>query len=164
LEAPGYIATQFDPKLPLGSIHPVHGYRCEDLSSQTFADGSFDIVVTQDVFEHLPDPKGAIRDIARTLRPNGAHICSVPIVRKWAPSGPRVMWDASGNVEYLFAPEYHGNPIDDSGSLVVWDWGYDIASIFTEHSGMRTIIMQIDNIELGIRAEFIEVVVSVKPG
>jgi SAM-dependent methyltransferase len=143
-------------------VHPTENYRCEDLSSQSFPDETFDVVVTQDVFEHLRDPHGAIREIARTLRPYGAHVCSVPIVRKWEPSRPRVIWDESGNIKHLLEPEYHGNPIDNTGALVTWDWGYDIASVFTQNSGMQTVVMQIDNINLGIRAEYIEVLVSVK--
>jgi 2-polyprenyl-3-methyl-5-hydroxy-6-metoxy-1,4-benzoquinol methylase len=163
-QAPGYVASQFDPKLARGTVHPTLGYRSEDLAAQTFADESFDIVVTQDVFEQVSDPAASIREIARTLRPGGVHIASVPLVRKWQPSFTRVRLTPDGKYEYLLPPDYHGNPVDPSGSLVVTDWGYDIAAFFKQHSGMDTVIMQIDNINLGIRAEFIEVVVSRKAG
>lgn len=53
--ANGYLATQFFPGVPLGGIHQS-GWRNEDLENQTFADGSFDLVITQDVFEHIFDP------------------------------------------------------------------------------------------------------------
>lgn len=162
MEAPGYVATQFDPKVPLGSVHPTLGYRCENLAAQTFPDASFDIVVTQDVFEHLIEPAGAICDIARTLRPGGVHVCSVPIVRKWEPSRTRASLQPDGTIKHLLPPEYHGNPVDDTGSLVTVDWGYDIGAFFQEHSGMHTVIMQIDDINLGIRAEYIEILVSQK--
>ncbi len=75
----------------------------------------------------------------------------------------RAVLNADGTLTHLLPPEYHGNPIDDQGSLVTTDWGYDFASFVTRHSGMPTIIIQMDNIELGIRAEFIEIVVSNKP-
>jgi SAM-dependent methyltransferase len=163
MEAPGYVATQFDPNIPLGSVHPTLGYRCENLAAQTFPDASFDVIVTQDVFEHLLDPAGSIRDIARTLRPGGVHVCSVPIVRKWESSRTRAMLNADGTIKHLLPAEYHGNPVDDAGSLVTTDWGYDIGAFFLEHSGMHTIIMQIDNINIGIRAEYIEILVSQKP-
>lgn len=158
-----YVSTQYDPKVALGETHPTLGFRCEDLRSQTFADESFDLVVTQDVFEHVPDPEKAIAEIARTLKPGGAHVASVPIVRKWEPSRPRARLKDNGEWEHLLPPEYQGNPVDDEGSLVVTDWGYDIAQIFKEASGMDTVIMQIDDIDLGIRAEYIEIVVSRKP-
>ena len=74
-EAKSYVASQFDPSIPFGTNHP-NGYRSEDLESQTFPDKSFDIVVTQDVFEHIFEPSKAIKEIARTLRPNGAFIAT----------------------------------------------------------------------------------------
>jgi 2-polyprenyl-3-methyl-5-hydroxy-6-metoxy-1,4-benzoquinol methylase len=59
---------------PPGSI--VGEYRNEDLERQTYADGSFDVVITQDVMEHIYDPSSAFREIARTLRPVGDLISS----------------------------------------------------------------------------------------
>jgi SAM-dependent methyltransferase len=159
-----YIATQYNPKLKLGIIHPENHYRNEDLGNQTFPDESFDIVVTQDVFEHLPDPGAAIKEIARTLKSGGVHIASVPLVRKWEPSLVRARLFSNGEIEHLSPAEYHGNPMDDKGSLVMTDWGYDIASFFQGHSDMDTVIYNINDIDNGIRAEFIEIVVSRKSG
>lgn len=122
-EAPRYISTQFHPTVARGARHPTLGYRCEDLSAQTFADGSFDLVVTQDVFEHLPNPGGAISEIARTLRPGGFHIATIPIVRRWRPSRPRASFGLDGAVTHILPPQYHGNPVDASGALVTMDWG-----------------------------------------
>ena len=48
-----YTASQYDPQLGFGNIHPNAGYRSENLEKQTFPDGAFDLVVTQDVFEHF---------------------------------------------------------------------------------------------------------------
>ncbi|MCL2831394.1 MAG: class I SAM-dependent methyltransferase, partial [Betaproteobacteria bacterium] len=42
--------------------------RHEDLTRLSFADNSFDWVVTQDVFEHIPDYPAAFRECARVLR------------------------------------------------------------------------------------------------
>jgi hypothetical protein len=69
-----YIASQYYPMHPPGSI--VGEYRNEDLERQTYADGSFDVVITQDVMEHIYDPSSAFREIARTLRPVGDLISS----------------------------------------------------------------------------------------
>ncbi len=65
-----YLPTQYSTTIPFGSLHPT-GWRSEDIEKQTFADESFDIVITQDVFEHLFHPGAAAREIARTLRPGG---------------------------------------------------------------------------------------------
>jgi len=157
-----YVSSQYDPSLTPGEMHPRKKYLNQDLGDQTFSDESFDLVVTQDVFEHLPDPATAIKEIARTLKPGGAHVATVPLVRKWDSSRIRARVKADGEIEHILPPEYHGNPIDDKGSLVVTDWGYDIASYFQKHSGMDTVVYHINDIDNGIRAEYIDVVVSRK--
>lgn len=159
-ECAHYIATQYDPTVHFGTLHPSGAYRSENLEDQTFADRSFDIVVTQDVMEHLFDPIQATREIARTLRPGGAHVFSVPIVRKQAPSRRRARLTAGG-IEHLLPEQYHGNPMSEKGSLVTVDWGYDIL----EHlgrGGLAHFMHYIDDLSRGIRAEYIEIVVGKK--
>lgn len=160
-ECARYVETQYDMAIPRGSIHPTHGYRCEDLEDQTFADESFDIVVTQDVFEHLLAPDRAITEIARTLKPDGVCIMTVPIVRKGNPSRRRAVM-RNGAIYHLSPPEYHGNPISDSGSLVTIDWGYDIVHFLSHSSGLATAMFSIDDISKGIHAEYNEVIVCRK--
>lgn len=159
-ECADYIGTQFDPQLELGVWVAKEQFRNENLEQQTFEDGYFDIVVTQDVLEHILDPAAALQEIARTLRPGGVHVASVPLVRKWEKSRVRARRRNDGSIDYILPPEYHGNPISESGSLVVTDWGYDIAAFCHKHSGMDTMIYHIDNLDLGIRAEYIEILVS----
>jgi SAM-dependent methyltransferase len=43
----------------------------EDASSLSFADSSFDLVLSQNVFHHIPDWKRAVREVRRVLRPEG---------------------------------------------------------------------------------------------
>lgn len=159
-EAKSYIATQWDTSIPFGAIHPK-GYRSEDLQAQTFADETFDLVVTQDVFEHIFEPDKAIAEIARTLKPGGAFIATVPIVLKTRPSRRRASL-VDGRIVHHLEAQYHGNPISNDGALVVMDWGYDIASYLHRHSGLNVIMIQIDDIDLGIRADLIEVLVATK--
>ena len=162
-QAPGYLASQYDPSIPWGSVHP-RGWRSEDLERQTFADAKFDLVVTQDVMEHVFAPDLAMREIARTLKPGGMHICTVPIVNKEGPSVRRARRKADGTVEHLLEPVFHGNPMDPNGSLVTVDWGYDIAAYWDAASGLSTTIFTIDDPGRGIQAEYIEVLVSRKAG
>ena len=154
----GYVASQFFEDVPPGEKRG--DFFSQDLEKQTFEDESFDLVVTQDVFEHIFRPDLAIQEICRTLRPGGAHIMTVPIVNKEKPSVRRASL-ADGIVTHHAEPEYHGNPVGD-GSLVTIDWGFDIADYLTERSGHSTTLFTINDHERGIEAEYIEVVVTRK--
>ena len=138
------------------------GWRNEDLENQTFADETFDLVISQDVMEHIFNPEKAFSEIARTLKPGGAHIFTVPIVNKQKPSRVRATLEVNGEINYLEEAQYHGNPVNPKGSLVTRDWGYDICNFILKHSGLYTTIAYIDDISLGIRAEYIEVLISRK--
>lgn len=162
-ECKGYSASHYYPDVTRGEIHPKSGYRCEDLEQMTFPDSSFDIFVTQDVMEHIFRPKEAFLEVARVLKPGGAHIFTAPLINKTKKSECWASRSDSGEVIYHHPAEYHGNPVDEKGALVTMHWGYDIANYIVESSNMPTVIIVIDNIDLGIRAEYIDVIVSCKP-
>src|SRR5262249_23430285 len=124
----------------------------------------FDLVITQDVMEHVLDPTRAFAEIARALKPGGAHIFTVPLVNKARASEVRAKRDQKGAVIYLQPPEYHDNPASSEGSLVSMHWGYDICEFIFKASGLYTTLVYIDDISRGIRAELIEVLVSKKFG
>jgi SAM-dependent methyltransferase len=50
---------------------PRLAFRVEDATRLGFADASFDLVVAQNVFHHIPDWRAAVREVARVLRPGG---------------------------------------------------------------------------------------------
>lgn len=158
-----YTGTHYDPGTELGTTVPRTRWRCEDLERQTFDDESFDLVISQDVFEHVFDPAKAFQEIARTLKPGGAHIFTTPLVNKHDPSEVWASLDEKGEIVYRQEAEYHGNPIDEKGSLVTMHWGYDIADHIHRACGLATTLVQIDDLSHGIRAEYIEVCVTRKP-
>jgi SAM-dependent methyltransferase len=45
-----------------------------DAAALPFPDGSVDVIRCERVFQHLPDPSGAAREIARVLRPGGRAV------------------------------------------------------------------------------------------
>lgn len=157
-----YIPSQLFGDVPPGEER--NGIRCENLEHLTFADASIDLHVTQDVMEHIFHPEAVFREIARTLKPGGAHVFTVPIVNKHRPSQTRAVIGADGQVTHLLPPVYHGNPVSSDGALVTVDWGFDICRHIFEASGLYTHIVHIDDLSRGIRAEYIEVLVTVKPG
>jgi SAM-dependent methyltransferase len=159
-ECPGYIPTHFFAGTALGST--VGNFRCENLEQLTFADESIDLHITQDVLEHILRPQRAMAEIARTLKVGGAHIFTVPLVNKDSPTRMRVDVTEAGEVVHIQPPEYHGNPIDSKGSLVTIDWGYDIRERIAASCGLDTEIIQLDDLSKGIRAEYLEVLVTTK--
>lgn len=159
-ECRGYVPTRYFDNVPLGKSRRC--IRCEDLERLTFPAASFDLQVTQDVMEHVFDPERAFREIARILKPGGAHVFTVPLVRKTEASRRRAQRAGNGEIEYLLDAQYHRNPISGKGSLVVMDWGYDICDFIHKASGMTTTMVVIDDLSRGIRAEYIEVLVSRK--
>lgn len=160
-ENDNYTYSYFDPSTPGGATHPVQGWRNENIEDLTFPAQTFDLFITQDVFEHLFRPDRAAAEVARVLRPGGMHVCTVPIANKGLPSCRRAQI-VDGTIRHLQAPQHHGDPVNSEGALVTVDWGYDIAAYLDRHSGLTTTIFYIDDLTKGIRADAIEVLVMRK--
>lgn len=156
-----YLSSQYYPNEKLGTI--VNNYRNENLEEQTFDDESFDIVISQDVMEHIYHPDKAFKEIDRTLKKGGAHIFTVPIENRHKKTEVWAVLGESGKPNFLSnKPEYHGNPVDPQGSPITMHWGFDIVDFIKDKSGLNTYIEYINNLKYGVRAEYIEVLVSVK--
>lgn len=46
-----------------------------------FRDATFDVVMSLDVFEHIPDSDGHLREVGRVLKPGGCYLLQTP--NKW---------------------------------------------------------------------------------
>lgn len=79
------VATDFSPVavqttaayLASRGADPVET-RIEDACSMSFANNSFDVVISCETVEHVHDPERAIREMARILRPAGSLLLSTP--------------------------------------------------------------------------------------
>jgi SAM-dependent methyltransferase len=126
----------------------------------SFPDGEFDLVISQDVFEHVLRPELAFSEICRTMKPGGVHIFTLPLYR-----GNKTVTRATATpegVQYVHEPIFHGNPVDDAGSLVVTDWGDDIIDFIASVSGLETTVISNKDARFGIDGEFLEVFISRK--
>jgi SAM-dependent methyltransferase len=159
-ECRGYISSQYFLDTQPGTLK--RGVRTENLECLTFADESFDLVITQDVLEHLLRPRLVLGEIARVLRPGGSHVFTVPYFRQ-RPSLVRAVPNEEGSILHLLPPDYHGNPIDESGSLVVTEWGDDLFAFIDENSKMTTTAYRACDRQFGLDGQFLEVFVSRKP-
>jgi SAM-dependent methyltransferase len=96
----------------------------EDLNQLSYGDAAFDLVVTSDTLEHVPEIDRALREIRRVLKPGGIHVFSVPVVWDRPTRRRAVMHD--GVVTHLLPPSYHGRPTEGrSDYLVFHEFGAD---------------------------------------
>jgi SAM-dependent methyltransferase len=140
----------------------IDGVRYENLENMTLPSESIDLFVTQDVLEHVLRPDAALREIARVLRPGGAHVFTVPVF--WGrPTIVRAEPDDEGGVRFLLPPDRHGDPIDPNGSLVVREWGDDLPSFIREHTRLDTVRYRMHDRWRGLDGAFLDVFVSRRP-
>lgn len=144
-----YATSQYVPSVAAGTIH--NGTRSENLEALSFSDGSFDVVVTQDVLEHVLCPDRAFSEIARVLRPGGFHIFTVPYHRG-QPTARRVRIEADGAVVHLVEPEYHDDPLNVDGALVATDWGEDLPHTVDSWGPTSTALTEIVDRRAGVPA------------
>jgi SAM-dependent methyltransferase len=71
-----------------------------------FPDATFDRIICSEVFEHIPDDQGAMRELARVLKPGGVLAATVP---SWFPE--KVCWALSA--------EYHA-PLAVGGHVRIY--------------------------------------------
>jgi SAM-dependent methyltransferase len=100
------------------------GIRHEDALQLSFASDVFDMVISNDVYEHVPNIQLALGEACRVLRPGGILLATIPF---WY--GQETQQRArlvDGVVEHLAKPEFHGNPLSEQGSLVFYVFGWDL--------------------------------------
>ena len=158
-ECSGYSSSQYMPDVEPGGMRD--GIRCENLEAMTFADDSFDVFITQDVFEHVLAPGVAFREVARVLRPGGAHVFTIPLYQHEV-SVLRARRGDNGETVNLLPPDYHGDPAAGAGWLVATEWGNDFTKFIEDASGLKTDVVKIMDPALGLKGEFLEVFVSTK--
>jgi SAM-dependent methyltransferase len=61
-----------------------------DLTASPLPDDSFDVIVCNHVLEHIPDDRGALREIRRMLAPGGWALVMTPILAERTDEAPEV--------------------------------------------------------------------------
>ena len=59
-------------------------------------------------------------------------------------------------------PDYHGNPIDAAGSLVITEWGDELGDFVFRSSGLTTTILNFYDPRFGLKGEFLDVLIGRK--
>ncbi len=103
-----------------------NGIRNEDFTNLTFMDNEFDLVLSFEVFEHIPDFINAFSEALRVLRPGGYLIFTVPFNTNSKLNLVRAVI-TNGIVEHIHPPEYHGDPVNSSeGCLCFYHFGWEV--------------------------------------
>jgi SAM-dependent methyltransferase len=108
----------------------VGGVRHEDLTALTYPDAAFDLVLTSETLEHVPDPDRALAEIRRVLRPGGRHLFTIPRLPGVSRTFARRSIGPGGR------PVDHATPIchpgGDVGYPVFTEFGADLGRILVD--------------------------------
>jgi len=105
---PTYVSSGLFPDIKPGTEIKERVF-CQDLERLSFKSETFDVVISEDIFEHVRDHGKGFREVYRVLKKGGFHIFTIPFLfdRKTL-----VRVDTSGpNDINLLPPEYHGDDI-----------------------------------------------------
>jgi SAM-dependent methyltransferase len=116
--------SEYHPGLPPGAI--VNGIRNEDVQQLSFAGDCFDVVTSNQVFEHVPDDVQGYAECYRVLKPGGALIFSIPMSR--AAMTRQAAEIVNGEIVHHMTPEYHDSRLGGPNTALVF-WHHSINDI-----------------------------------
>lgn len=134
--------SEFFDNVPSGNL--VNGTLSQNLEKTTFSDNTFDLVITEDIFEHIADPVAACNEIRRILKPGGMHISTIAVLWDQERSVTRALIQ-NGNFKHILPPNYHGDPNRKEGILVFTDFGSDIVERYLKITGPTEVIWSVNN-------------------
>ncbi len=119
-----YLGQDYAP----GEINE-QGIMHQDVCHLGFQDDLFDIIISQDVMEHVYDYKKGFQEIYRVLRPKGICLMTIPFHcdRENIKEKAKII---NGKVRYLETPEYHFSP--QGKSLVFTEFGWNLVNILRD--------------------------------
>jgi SAM-dependent methyltransferase len=103
--------------------------RSEDLSQLSYKSNSFDLILTSETLEHVPDLHAALREIHRVLVPGGRHVFTVPVLPTNAKTFPRSVVLPDGTIEDRAPRICH--PGGDWGYPVFTEFGTDLPELLS---------------------------------
>lgn len=103
----------------------INGIRHEDAMAMSFESNSIDLIMSNDVYEHVPNYQQALKEAWRVIKPGGLLVFSIPFYADCQETRLRAIIE-NGKIKSLMEEQYHGNPMLNKGSLVFNDFGWDI--------------------------------------
>lgn len=118
------VTSEYFPEIELGKLH--RGMLNQDVQRLTFADESFDLVTSNQVFEHVPYDILGFKECWRVLKPRGSMIFSVPLYDLDETRQVAVL--ENGNIRWLGEPDYHDSRLGGSKSVPTF-WHHSVRDI-----------------------------------
>lgn len=104
----------------------IRGIRHEDITDLSFDDGSIDHIHSYEVMEHVPDFNAGLRECCRVLRRGGTMLITAPFIPNQTETVVRASLCPDGSVIHHCPPEYHGDPVNKSGVLCYYHFGWNL--------------------------------------
>lgn len=110
----------------------INGIQHEDALNLSFKDNSIDIIISNDVYEHVPNIKKSLKEAYRVLNNDGKVFITIPFHQNNINTVERAYLQSDGKIKNVLPEIYHGNPISEKGSLVFYDYGWDFLDVCKE--------------------------------
>lgn len=123
----------------------INGIRNEDAVHLSFESESFDIITSNQVFEHIFEDIKAYRECWRTLKPGGSLIFTVPTHN--TTSTEQVAQLTDGRIKWLSTPEFHSSRLTGPNSVPVF-WRFSVNDIAQRVSGAGFSSVSVINVVL----------------
>jgi hypothetical protein len=138
----------------------IDGVRNEDMCRFTYPDAAFDLILSSDVMEHVPDFRTALAETRRVLRPGGRHVFTVPVVWTRPATETRARIGDDGEIVHLMPAMYHGRgggayrfiPVGVD-MLAFTEFGRDIVE-FVREAGFEPEVYAVDGDDTGALTVF----------
>ncbi|MFG1462605.1 methyltransferase domain-containing protein, partial [Xanthobacter sp. DSM 24535] len=114
---PDFVGSEYLPTVLERARHP--GVLHQDVMNLSFEDAAFDLYITCEVLEHVPDIRAKLRESRRVLKSGGKLIGTFPFHYGSYQSHTKAILK-DGQIVHLTEPEYHGNPADPAGGSLVF--------------------------------------------
>lgn len=128
------------PGLHYSEYGGLPGVPSEDLACLSYSNDMFDLVLTSDTLEHVPDLPTSLAEIRRVLKPDGLHIFTIPII--WDRETRVRATIQNGKLVHHMAPSYHGEPSAEASDLLVFqEFGADFEKMLQDAGFGHIIVM-----------------------
>ena len=151
-----FLGSGFSP----GSIN-TRGIRHEDVTKLSFNNGQFDLILSFDVLEHVPNFRKAFDEFYRVLRKDGKLLWTVPFTTQYQQNQIRARV-LDGAIQHVLPPEYHGDPLNNGGCLCFTNFGWQMFDDVLEAGFGDVYAVCVQSAEFGYLGEVQQLFVAVK--